>query len=94
MNKEKNIKNAVKLKDLMGEQEINTYNYSHTLSELEKSKRQQLEEIGIDSYGHSDPKTKSYFKYLVQSDNIIDLLSEKDKRNKLNGNKNNKKTKK
>ena len=94
MNKEKNIKNAVKLKDLMGEQEINTYNYSLTLSELEKSKRQQLEEIGIDSYGQSDPKTKSYFKYLVQSANIIDLLSEKDKRNKINGNKNNKKTKK
>lgn len=93
MNKEKNIKNAVKLKDLMGDQEINTYNYSLTLSELEKSKRQQMEQIDINLYGHSDPKTKSYFKYLVQSDNIINLLSEKDKRNKNNAIKN-KKTKK
>lgn len=58
----------LRLRDLMTEREIETYNHSKKLNELFEVKEKQLKDIGIQLKEHkrsSDKKVMNYYKALI-----------------------------
>jgi hypothetical protein len=64
----------IRIYDLMGKNEIQTYEYSKNLLELQKSKDKKLNEFNL-SKDFGDLKlTKNYYKLLLQKNELITNL--------------------